>query len=86
MGLSPSFKISHAGAEFNTSKAALSIDVEHAGDKLLDTEWFSFFRLFLPAGPGYQGFTEMGDASISIAVPDLSNPAAPEFAAGFLRC
>lgn len=83
MGLSPSFKISHAGAEFNTSKAALSIDVEHAGGKLLDTEWFSFFRLFIPVGPGYRGFTEMGDASTSTAVPGLSNPAALSLLTGF---
>lgn len=51
MVLSPSFKISHAGAKFNTSKPALSIDMEHAGGKLLDMEWFSFFRLFIPVGP-----------------------------------
>lgn len=33
MVLSPSCKISHAGAELNTLKPALSIDMERADDK-----------------------------------------------------
>ena len=42
-GFEPLLQRSHAGAEFNTLKPALSIDMKHAGDKLLDTECFSLF-------------------------------------------
>lgn len=39
----PLQKTSHAKAEFSTLKPALSIDMEHAAEKLLDMECFSLF-------------------------------------------